>query len=289
MMMMMMNTGNADNVNTMLKENEQGQSVRFFRRNAVMALKREFEVLKPPRKSHPVDVRKKELGSHSNEGTASKTTRTSPKRRCLGKSVFRFIYAKNLKVIKEIIRRNLLNIRLKREGLELNQYNGIPDQDRAIVNEAIRAKIDPNYIELLLNDYPRACETQGCVDHIDHPILIACAEHRHCVPTLLRHTPESAKQYDQNGKSPLELFLTNDDPIDITAEELASTTNLLCNLNPNAASEYFAKKETLKQHVLLHGLNTAAASDQSSHLEAHHRQEVQDEIMVVSRRLSMEL
>lgn len=63
-------------------------------------------------------------------------------------------------VATEDAKKVLLTLRLIREQ---DDYY-IPDEDREIFNEAIRAKLDLKYIDdLLLQDYPRAFESGGCV------------------------------------------------------------------------------------------------------------------------------
>ncbi len=151
---------------------------------------------------------------------------------------------------KENAKKYLLFIRSLREN---NGYY-IPDQDRAVINEAIRAKLEPKHIELLLKDYPRACEAGGVVDHVDHPIHLACSTHRQVVPLILKASPECAKQRDASDRLPLELFLSANDYIDITSEEFTSTMNLLIDLNPTSARESFLRRSSCKNEVILANL-----------------------------------
>ena len=146
-----------------------------------------------------------------------------------------------------IAKQNLLSIRALRE--QTGCY--ITDQDRAIVNEAIRAKLELKHIELLLEDYPNACESGGCVDHVDHPIHNACIMHRHAVPAIIKSAPDCANQRNKDGKLPLELYLDNSDMTDITSAEFASTMNKLAALSPRSAKEIFSKTKSVKQQVLL--------------------------------------
>ena len=118
----------------------------------------------------------------------------------------------------------------------------IPDEDRVIVNEAIREGLDLNFIEILLRNYPRACESGGIVDHIDHPLHNACKSYRKAVPAILRFAPHCANQRDVNGVSAIELFLSNVDPNDITNEELVSTINLLCEMDSKKARQIISKR-----------------------------------------------
>ena len=309
--------------------NLQKHTKKYFRSKAMMALKREINLQErsmPSRyySSEPIisNLKKTVVVSEKDISTSSKTvfagngvaTNTSTctgtavnitrehssKRRALNMReafTFRKLDKRNLKIAKEQAKENLLNIRLKRERLE--PFYCIPDEDRAIINEAIRAKLNLEYIQVLLHDYPKACEVGGCVDHVHHPIHIACQEYRQAVPTLLRHNPECASQCNEKGESPIELFLRNNDPIDITSEELASTTNLLIRLDPtNVGGEncVFARRDSLKQRVLLNGLipehlkySMQFYGNGASALNSGVTEQVREEIMAVSRRLSMEL
>lgn len=141
----------------------------------------------------------------------------------------------------------LLFIRSLREG------NGfyIPDQDRAVINEAIRAKLEPRYIELLLCDYPRSCEAGGVVDHVDHPIHLACSTYRQVVPLILKSCPECAKQRDEFERLPLQIFLEHSDDIDISEEAYLDTVNLLSDLNPESMGESFLRRTSIKEEVIL--------------------------------------
>ena len=145
---------------------------------------------------------------------------------------------------------NLLSLRVLRDL----SGSYIPDQDRAILNEALRARIDPKYVAILLEDYPNACDSGGCVDHINHPIHVACAFHRAAVPVILKAAPECAEQRDEKDKVPLEIFLTNKDMIDITPEDFARTVNTFFKLNPTLTRESFIKRKSIKEHVLMHTL-----------------------------------
>jgi hypothetical protein len=151
----------------------------------------------------------------------------------------------------------LLNLKREQEFVEeveefLEEYDTIPDEDRALVNEAIRANLDLQHIETLLKTFPRACESGGCVDHINHPIHVACAIYPRAVPTILKFAPESAGQYDENGKPPIELFLTNSEnqePKDITTEEIIGIAYQLYRMNPTVAKECIKKIEKLKEET----------------------------------------
>ena len=297
--------------------NLQKHSKQYFRSKAMVALTREIDLQKRSMPLHyssePNISKLKKTGvvSEKDISTSSKTCfagtaavkitkEHSFKRRALNMRealTFRYLDKKNLKIAKEQAKKNLLNIRLKRERLE--PFYCIPDEDRAIINEAIRAKLNLEYIQTLLHDYPKACEVGGCVDHVHHPIHIACQKYRQAVPTLLRHNPECASQCNEKGESPIELFLRNNDPIDITSEELASTTNLLIRLNPTKVGDencVFGRRDSLKQRVLLNGLipehlrySMQFYGNGASALNSGATEQVKEEIVAISRRLSMEL
>lgn len=106
------------------------------------------------------------------------------------------------------------------------KINFIHDDDRTIINDALRAKLNPKHIETLLKDYPNACKSGGCVDHINHPINIACEFHHAAVRAILK---AGAGQRDENkGRLPLEIFLTNVNMIDVTTEESTKVVDALC-------------------------------------------------------------
>eukprot|EP01083_Nonionella_stella_P076528 208566_1 len=156
---------------------------------------------------------------------------------------------KNQKLVeraKTSAKKYLLFIRSLREG------NGfyIPDQDRAVINEAIRTKLEPKYIELLLSDYPRSCEAGGIVDHVDHPIHLACSTYRQVVPLILKSCPDCAKQRDEYDRLPLEVFLERSNDIDISEKVYLDTVNLLSDLNPESLSESFLRRSSIKQEVI---------------------------------------
>ena len=161
------------------------------------------------------------------------------------------VNAKLLKDARAEAKLNLLALRVLRD----RSGSYIPDQDRATLNEAIRARVDPKYIAILLEDYPKACESGGCVDHINHPIHVACEFHRAAIPVILKAAPECAGQQDEKETFPLEMFLTNKDMIDITPEEFASTVHSFCELSPTS-TESFVDRGIIEEHSLMHLLPT---------------------------------
>lgn len=163
-----------------------------------------------------------------------------------------YLFEKRVEREKEKAGRYLLGIRTNRKD---SSGYFVGDQDRVIVNEALKANIDIKYIDLLLlQDYPRACESGGIVDHVDHPIHNACRYYRRAVPIILKHSPECAKQRDEEGKLPLQIYLENGDLIDVTSEEFASTVNLLEELHPLSTEEPFMKDKNLKNDVIKNSL-----------------------------------
>jgi hypothetical protein len=89
----------------------------------------------------------------------------------------------------------------------VNDYYVIPDSDRVAINEAILLKLDERYMKVLLEDYPRALEHGGVVDHVNHPIHTACRENKNIVETLLKYNPDCAFQCDEQGRYPIEIYL----------------------------------------------------------------------------------
>jgi hypothetical protein len=130
------------------------------------------------------------------------------------------------------------------------KINFISDDDRTILNDALRAKLNTKHIENLLEDYPNACESGGCVDHINHPIHTACEFHHAAVRAILKAAPECAGQRDEKGRLPLENFLTNVDMIDVTTKDSTKIVEALCKLTPVVAIRViFQKRESIKERV----------------------------------------
>jgi len=122
--------------------------------------------------------------------------------------------------------------------------------DRTILNNALRANLKTKHIENLLEDYPNACESGGCVDHINHPIHIACEFHHAAILAILKAAPECAGQLDEKGRLPLEIFLTNVDMIDVTTKESTKVVEALCKLNPvGSTRDLLQKRESFKERV----------------------------------------
>ena len=122
--------------------------------------------------------------------------------------------------------------------------------DRTILNNALCANLKTKHIDNLLEDYPNACESGGCVDHINHPIHVACEFHHAAVRVILKAAPECAGQRDEKGRLPLEIFLINVDMIDVTTKESTKVVEALCKLTSTAAIQtIFQKRESIKERV----------------------------------------
>lgn len=120
----------------------------------------------------------------------------------------------------------------------------IPDQDRVIMNEAIYAKLHVKYIKVLLQLHNKACESGGIVDHVDHPIHLACIRHPYAVRTILDANPDCARQRNQDNKLPLDLFFEKRGfqiPKDISKKDFIATVNHLSQLNEVGANSFFAR------------------------------------------------
>lgn len=147
-----------------------------------------------------------------------------------------------------IAKNNLLSMRLLRESK--SEHFHIPDHDRVIVNEAIKARLDPKLIQILLHEYDKACETGGIEDHIDHPIHNACIHHRSAVLTILEMFPECAKQRDRDGNKPFTLFLKNEEVGDMSPESFVSTIDALYKMDPVGVRNSFLGRDSTKIRVL---------------------------------------
>eukprot|EP00558_Chaetoceros_sp_UNC1202_P006129 CAMPEP_0197236510 /NCGR_PEP_ID=MMETSP1429-20130617/3583_1 /TAXON_ID=49237 /ORGANISM="Chaetoceros sp., Strain UNC1202" /LENGTH=245 /DNA_ID=CAMNT_0042695299 /DNA_START=89 /DNA_END=826 /DNA_ORIENTATION=+ len=185
-----------------------------------------------------------------------------------------------LKYAKEDAFECLLSLRALRED---GDYY-IPDQDRAVVNEAVRSKLDIRFIDIILQDYPRACESGGIVDHVNHPIHTACSQYRQCVSTILRKYPQCAYQRDSDGKLPLQLYIENNDYIDVSPEEFASTVNLLVKLNPFSQDEPFMSDKSLTEELIMYSLVPSHLKNTLNSLEEE--RDVTHAVRSIARRLS---
>lgn len=115
----------------------------------------------------------------------------------------------------------------------------IPDSDRVAINEAILLKLDERYMKVLLEDYPRALEHGGIVDHVNHPIHTACRENTNIVATLLEFNPDCAFQCDEQGRYPIEIYLFDGCN---HSESYRDAIRLFGTYNPASLRKSFTKK-----------------------------------------------
>ena len=151
-----------------------------------------------------------------------------------------------------IAKTNLLSMRLLQESKSRHVH--IPDHDRAIVNEAIKARLDPKLIQILLHEYDKACETGGIEDHINHPIHTACVYHRSAILTILEMFPECAKQRDRDGNAPFTIFLKNEEVGDMSPELYASTIDAFYKMDPIGVRNSILSRDSMKMRALANQL-----------------------------------
>ncbi len=136
-------------------------------------------------------------------------------------------------------------------GINVCNHQSIPDHDRAALNQAIRSQIPLKYIEMMLIDYPKACESGGVVDHLAHPIHIACKENREIVYHILKNNPECVNQRDEDDVLPFQRFIENQDTIDLSSEAFVITANLFHELSPTVSRKIYSKsRESLKEQLI---------------------------------------
>lgn len=111
---------------------------------------------------------------------------------------------------------NFLTIYCINRGMDLHDHRPIPNEDRVALYQAISCKTPFKFIQVMLDDYPRACESGGCVDHINHPIHAACIYHQEVVEYILLMNPDSKTQPNEEGQMPLELFHENKEQIGVS-------------------------------------------------------------------------
>ena len=154
-------------------------------------------------------------------------------------------YMKEIDMAKKDAERILLKMYSLRSGENISIPSIIPDKDRVLVNEALSAGFDPDYIELLIKEFPRACEAGGIIDHINHPIHIACSQNLRAVRIILEAHPEASLQRDEFGRLPLQNFLEHEDmnhiSDKISKEELKQTVNLFSTIDITSARELFSR------------------------------------------------
>ena len=165
--------------------------------------------------------------------------------------------------------KNLLTMYGVAKGLDIfnNEHLSIPDEDRVVVYQAICCRIPLIYIQLLLDNYPQACESGGCVDHIRHPIHAACMYYREAIASILDVDANSSNQPNKKGQMPFEIFLENKNVIDdISSEEFLSIANRFTSLNPATSKAIFSRRrESLKQKIFCERIIPSHVKYQGSH------------------------
>ena len=149
---------------------------------------------------------------------------------------------------------NLLTMFCISQGMDIDDPRPIPDEDRAIVYQAIRCQLPLEYLQLILEAYPNACESGGLTDHILHPIHAACIYNLEVLEFLLTLYPDSANQVNAKGQMPFELFLENKQLTAISSDEFVSVAELFTSLDPTKtrSKEIFSRRrESLKKHIIL--------------------------------------
>lgn len=158
------------------------------------------------------NTKKKKIRFHSLFSCSCVTAENNPK--------FQHDTKRNLEKVKRDILEQLLYMHMIREKNTFSAHSCnapddsihphdmiIPDSDRVSINEAILLKLDEKYMNVLLDDYPRALEHGGVVDHVNHPIHTACRENKDIVATLLKSNPGCALQLNEQGRYPIETYL----------------------------------------------------------------------------------
>jgi hypothetical protein len=99
----------------------------------------------------------------------------------------------------------------------------------------------------LINKYPKAFETKGIVDHIDHPIHVACVYHKEVVKFILEVYPECMEQENEKGELPLEVFVAGKDA---TSWEYGDAIDLFATCNVDFFRKMMSQNETLREQIL---------------------------------------
>jgi len=123
----------------------------------------------------------------------------------------------------------------------------IVEDDRAIINEAIRSHLEPIQIVHLINKHPKAFETKGIVDHIEHPIHVACIHNKEVVRFILEVYPECMEQENKNGELPLEVFVAGKD---VTSWEYGDAIDLFASCNVDFFRKMLSQNDTLREQVV---------------------------------------
>jgi len=153
-----------------------------------------------------------------------------------------------------MILRGMFFLRVDNDG---DVRSSIPDEDRAIVNEAIHAKLHPKYIKMIVYDYEKACESGGVVDHVNHPIHLACKNYPEVVKIILNAHPDCSTQSDGNGRLPLEIFLESSFLRNISKDFYKETIDLFSSLDLTSTRKIFARSKSIPDIYEPEGLSVS--------------------------------
>ena len=162
--------------------------------------------------------------------------------------------SKKLKRVRHEVKKNLLSV-ISRGDYDARFEGDCPDEDRAIVNEAISARFNPCYIKVLLLDYPKACDcVGGNICQVEHPIHLACSRYHEIISYILQASPSSASQLNDKGMLPIELYLKSIDIDGIDSERFSSTIRLLVTLHPCSENNCHLLSWGLRQEAKLQNI-----------------------------------
>ena len=138
---------------------------------------------------------------------------------------------------------NLLAMHCVTHAMDINNHHPILNKERAALYQAISSELPLKYIEMMLDDYPRACKSGGLGDSIHHPIHAACIYNQIVVEPILKLYPDSADQPDEGGRMPFELFLEHKEIIGVSCREFKASANLFMSLNQMACERVLSKRQ----------------------------------------------
>lgn len=154
-------------------------------------------------------------------------------------------YLKTIERVSRKITKYLLAIKRIREKHE-HIDTKVSDEDRVVINEAIRQKFHPIYIIHLINKHMKVFETKGAVENIDHPIHVACSHNKEVVRYILEAYPDCMSQENENGKLPLEVFVAGIDPSSL---EYGDAVDLFASSNVDSFRKLLSENESLREQV----------------------------------------
>ena len=162
---------------------------------------------------------------------------------------------------------NLLTMHCVTHAMDINNHHPILNKERAAVYQAISSELPLKYIEMMLDDYPKACKSGGFGDSIHHPIHAACIYNQIVVEPILKLYPDSADQPDEAGRMPFELFLEHKEIIGVSCREFISSANRFMSLNQMACERLLSKRQkrfkwevSMSKHCIV-SCRTASSSD----------------------------